>query len=139
MHSIKQRKLSTLISFSSCLFRFRPCLSLSLSHYVCLGHSRSPASPDYLVAPVLLLLLPFVGNWFFPSRLRDFLCPTRSVLCSYVVGLETSQPAAIAAYIYGLVAKQEAETRYVDKRAMKTVVYLLFSLSVCVPVYVHAF
>ncbi|PHJ25859.1 s (chs5p-arf1p-binding proteins) protein, partial [Cystoisospora suis] len=35
-----------------------------------------------------------------------------ALFCHYVVGLDASQPAAIAAYIYGLVAKQETETSW---------------------------
>ncbi|PFH38746.1 ChAPs (Chs5p-Arf1p-binding proteins) protein [Besnoitia besnoiti] len=47
----------------------------------------------------------------------DLLPPNEGVLfCHYVLGLETSQPAAMAAYMYGLVARQEAATSWFGRK-----------------------
>ncbi|KFG50824.1 ChAPs (Chs5p-Arf1p-binding proteins) protein [Toxoplasma gondii p89] len=55
---------------------------------------------------------------FFGSTSYDETSFTRAaaLFCHYVIGLETSQPAALAAYIYSQVAKQETETSWFGRK-----------------------
>nr|CEL67280.1 TPA: ChAPs (Chs5p-Arf1p-binding proteins) protein [Neospora caninum Liverpool] len=55
---------------------------------------------------------------FFGSSSHDDAPRTSEAVlfCHYVLGLETSQPAALAAYIYGQVAKQESETSWFGRK-----------------------